>query len=35
MLSGNDNVDICTLLEILNKKNEAMNGNIDYLQNNI
>ncbi len=28
----NDNVDICTLLEILNKKDEKMNENIGNLQ---
>lgn len=31
----NDNVDICTLLEILNKKDEKMNENIGNLQKNI
>lgn len=35
MLSGNNNVDICTLLEILNKKDEKMNENIGNLQKNI
>lgn len=31
----NDNVDICTLLEILNKKDEKMSENIGNLQKNI
>ncbi|MGN0032596.1 MAG: YhcG family protein [Candidatus Limimorpha sp.] len=31
ILLGDNNVDICTLLEILNKKNEAMNTELDKI----